>query len=156
MTQGNLQQTYSRQNWQTWLMEIFGSQIQFETQAESVDVDRDNIKSIQRFASVKLADGKTLAILDIETLAGIQIARNRIGLRNLVEKLIDHTRYHGILAFYHNSVIEHSRNTAYRMSFISSEPKIDESGNFIVEHTSPKRYTYVLGENEKTKTPADR
>ncbi len=151
MNQQNLQQAYSRQNWQNWLMEIFGTQIQFETQAESVDVDHDNIKSIQRFASVKLADGKTLAVLDIETLAGIQIARNRIGLRNLVEKLIDHARYHGILAFYHSDTL-----VEYRMSFISSEPKINEDGTFSIEKTAPKRYTYVLGENEKTKTPADR
>jgi hypothetical protein len=151
MTQLNLQQAYSRQNWQNWLTEIFASQIQIETQAESVDIDHDNIKSIQRFASVKLADGKTLAVFDIEILAGVQISRNRVGLRNLVEKFIDHARYHGILAFYHSDTL-----VEYRMSFISSEPKIDDSGNFIIEHTSPKRYTYLLGKNVKTKTPADR
>jgi hypothetical protein len=151
MTQLNLQQAYSRQNWQNWLTEIFGSQIQFETQAENVDIDRDNIKSVQRFASVKLADGKTLAVFDIETLAGVQISRSRVGLRNLVEKFIDYARYHGILAFYHSDTL-----VEYRMSFISSEPKIDDSGNFVIEHTSPKRYTYLLGKNAKTKTPADR
>jgi type I restriction-modification system DNA methylase subunit len=151
MTQLNLQQAYSRQNWQNWLTEIFGSQIQFETQAENVDIDHDNIKSVQRFASVKLADGKTLAVFDIETLAGVQISRNRVGLRNLVEKFIDHARYHGILAFYHSDTL-----VEYRMSFISNEPKIDDSGNFVIEHTSPKRYTYLLGKNAKTKTPADR
>ena len=145
----NLQQTYSRQNWQMWLSDIFGSQAQFETQAEIIDIDRENIKSIQRFASVKLADGKTLAVLDIETRAGVQIARNRVGLHNLVEKFIDHARYHGILAFYHND------NSEYRMSFISREPTIDAAGNFTVQGTAPKRFTYVLGENEKTKTPTD-
>jgi Alw26I/Eco31I/Esp3I family type II restriction m6 adenine DNA methyltransferase len=151
MNQLNLQQAYSRQNWQNWLTEIFGSQIQFETQAENVDIDRDNIKSVQRFASVKLADGKTLAVFDIETLAGVQIYRNRVGLRNLVEKFIDHSRYHGILAFYHNDT-----PAEYRMSFISSEPKIDDSGNFVIKQTSPKRYTYLLGKDSKTKTPSDR
>jgi len=150
MTQQNLQQAYSRQNWQTWLQDIFGSQMQFEMQAETIDIDRENIKSVQRFASVKLADGKTLAVLDIETRAGVQIARNRVGLHNLVEKFIDHARYHGILAFYHND------NSEYRMSFISREPTIDAAGNFTVQGTAPKRYTYILGENEKTKTPADR
>ncbi|MDR0754719.1 MAG: hypothetical protein LBF04_04945, partial [Prevotellaceae bacterium] len=139
MNQQNLQQVYSRLNWQNWLTEIFDSQIQFETQAENVDIDRDNIKSVQRFASVKLADEKNLAVFDIETLAGVQISRNRVGLRNLVEKFIDHTRYHGILAFYHSDTL-----VEYRMSFISSDPKIDNSGNFVIEHTSPKRYTYLL------------
>jgi hypothetical protein len=151
MNQQNLQQVYSRQNWQNWLTDIFGSQIQFETQAESIDIDHDNIKSVQRFAYVKLAEGKTLAVFDIETLAGVKISRNRVGLRNLVEKFIDHARYHGILAFYHSDTL-----VEYRMSFISSEPKIDENGNFVIEHTAPKRYTYLLGKSAKTKTPADR
>ena len=149
----DLKQPYSRQNWQTWLHEIFGSQVQFETQAEHVEMNRENIKSIHRFASVKLADGKSLAVLDIETCAGVQITRNRVGLRNLVEKFIDHARYHGILAFYHS---EDRAQSAYRFSFISSEPTIDADGNFLIQSTAPKRFTYVLGENEKTKTPADR
>jgi hypothetical protein len=84
MTQQNLQQAYNRQNWQTWLTDIFGSQMQFEAQAENINIDSDNIKSIQRFATIKLADGKNLAVLDIETHAGVRIARNRVGLRNLV------------------------------------------------------------------------
>ena len=148
----NLQQPYSRQNWQMWLSDIFGSQAQFETQAETIDIDRENIKSIYRFASVKLSDGKTLAVLDIETRAGVQIARNRVGLRNLVEKFIDHVHYDGILAFYHS---EDTTQSQYRLSFISSEPTIDAVGNFTVQSTAPKRFTYVLGENEKTKTPTD-
>jgi hypothetical protein len=151
MTQQELKQQYSRQNWQTWLGDIFGSKVQFETQAENIEIDRDKIKFAKRFASVKLVDGKNLAVLDIETTEGVQIARNRVGLRELVVKLIDHARYHGILAFYHSASA-----AEYRLSFISSEPTIDADGNYSVQSTAPKRYTYVLGENAKTKTPADR
>lgn len=153
MTQQDLKQAYNRQNWQTWLHEIFGSQAQFETQDEKIEIDKEQLKSIYRFASIKLADGKNLAVLDIETQASVQIARNRIGLNKSLVKLIDHARYHGILAFYHS---EDKSQTQYRLSFISSEPTIDADGNFSIENTPPKRFTYVLGENEKTKTPADR
>ncbi len=153
MTQQELKQPYSRQNWQNWLGDIFGNQLQVETQTENIDIDRDNIKSIKRFASIKIVGGKNLAVLDIETRAGVQIARNRVGLRDLVIKFIDHANYHGILAFYHS---EDVAQNSYRLSFISSEPTIDADGNFIVESTAPKRFTYILGEHEKTKTPADR
>ena len=178
MTQSNLKQPYNRENWKTWLGDIFAKQMEYETQAEKVEIDKENIKSIHRFATVKLADGKNLAVLDIETRSGVQIARNRVGLRNLVEKFIDHNRYHGILAFYHCADISpagggvpqgrgwetgnagadvHVRaNTEYRLSFISSEPTIKEDGTFEIQATAPKRFSYVLGENEKTKTPADR
>ncbi|MCL2414712.1 MAG: Eco57I restriction-modification methylase domain-containing protein, partial [Bacteroidales bacterium] len=156
MTQTNLKLPYSRQNWHTWLSDIFAQQMEFETQAEKVDIDKENIKSIHRFATVKLADGKNLAVLDIETQAGVQIARNRVGLRNLVEKFIDHSRYHGILAFYHSDASTGSASGEYRLSFISSEPTIKEDGSFEMQSTAPKRFSYVLGENEKTKTPAER
>ena len=116
-------------------------------------MDKESIKSAERFAVVKLADGKNLAVLDIETHTGVQIARNRAGLHELVRKFIDHARYHGILAFYHS---EDTTQSEYRLSFISSEPTIDADGKYSVQTTAPKRFTYVLGENEKTKTPADR
>ncbi|MDH6304213.1 adenine-specific DNA-methyltransferase [Parabacteroides sp. PF5-5] len=153
MTQQELKKAYNRQDWHIWLQDIFGSQVQFETQAEKIEIDKEQLKSIHRFASIKLADGKNLAVLDIETQASVQIARNRIGLNKSLVKLIDHARYHGILAFYHS---EDKSQTQYRLSFISSEPTIDANGNFSIENTPPKRFTYVLGENEKTKTPADR
>jgi len=34
-----LQQTYSCQNWQTWLQDFFGSQINFEIQVEIIEVE---------------------------------------------------------------------------------------------------------------------
>ena len=49
-------------------------------------MDKESIKSAERFAVVKLADGKNLAILDIEIHTGVQIARNRAGLHELVRK----------------------------------------------------------------------
>ena len=58
MTQQELKQEYSRPNWQTWFGDIFGSQVQFETQAEKIEMDKESIKSAERFAVVKLADGK--------------------------------------------------------------------------------------------------
>ncbi len=66
----DLQQAYSRQNRQTWLKDILGSQIQFEAQTETIDIDRENIKSVQRFAFVdnekNIAD-KVLKIVKIDT-----------------------------------------------------------------------------------------
>jgi hypothetical protein len=73
-----------------------------------------------------------------------------VALREMVAKLIDHDRYHGLLVFYHSADMLQSE---YRLSFISSEAIIDEGGNFITQSTAPKRYTYVLGENKSTQTP---
>ena len=60
-------------------------------------MDKESIKSAERFAVVKLADGKNLAILDIEIHTGVQIARNRAGLHELVRKF-SLSRYFGFLS----------------------------------------------------------
>jgi hypothetical protein len=91
--------------------------------------------------------------LDITTDKDVQIARNRVALRELVFQLIDHDRYHSLLAFYHS---EDLSQPEYRLSFISSEAVIDDTGNFTTQNTNPKRYTYVLGENESTRTASER
>ncbi|GHT60367.1 hypothetical protein AGMMS50239_09230 [Bacteroidia bacterium] len=151
--QSDLKQAYNRSNWQQWLQDIFGRQINFEAQPEQIILQKDTAKSIERFASVSLADGKNIAVLDIMTNKDVQIARNRVALRELVSQLIDHDRYHGLLAFYHSEDLSQSE---YRLSFISSEAVIDDAGNFTTQNTNPKRYTYVLGENESTRTASDR
>jgi hypothetical protein len=151
--QSDLKQAYSRTNWLQWLQDIFDRQIVFEAQPELIILQKDNAKSIERFASISLADGKNLAVLDIVTGKNVQIARNRIVLREIVFRLIDHDRYHGIWALYHS---EDDTQSEYRLSFISSEAIIDADGNFTTQSTNPKRFTYVLGENESTRTAADR
>jgi hypothetical protein len=148
-----LKQAYNRNNWQQWLQDIFGNQINFEAQPEQITLQKDTAKSIERFASISLADGKNIAVLDILTGKGVQIARNRVALRELVFRLIDHDRYHGLLAFYHS---EDLLQLEYRLSFISSEAVIDDTGNLTTQNTNPKRYTYVLGENESTRTASER
>ncbi|MDR1792712.1 MAG: hypothetical protein LBR36_04650, partial [Bacteroidales bacterium] len=156
----NFQQPYNRQAWQTELQNIFCSQVQFEAQPENVVLNLQNspAKSIQRFASIKLADGKNLAVLDIAVAENVKIAKNRVGLRELVAQFIDHARYHGILAFYHcRDAACHVSTGEYRLSFISSEPTIDaQTGEFSIEQTAPKRFTYLLGENVPCRTFSDR
>ncbi|MDR0604231.1 MAG: Eco57I restriction-modification methylase domain-containing protein, partial [Bacteroidales bacterium] len=151
--QSDLKQAYSRNNWQQWLQNIFAQQIVFETQPEQITLQKGKAKSIERFASISLVDGKNLAVLDIVTDKDVQIARNRVALREIGFQLIDHDRYHGLLAFYHS---EDTTQQEYRLSFISSETVIDENGNFTIQNTNPKRFTYVLGENESTRTVVER
>lgn len=145
----NLQQPYQQKNWKEWLLQLFGQQISIETQAEKIVVQKGNAKTIERFASIALSDDKNIAVLDIKTKANIQIARNRVAIREIAFKLIDQDKYHGLLVFYHS---EDEKQPDYRLSFISSLTTIDADGNFISQHTHAKRYSFVLGSNESCTT----
>jgi len=145
----NLQLPYQQKNWKELLLQLFGQQISIETQAEKIVVQKGNAKSIERFASIALGDDKNIAVLDIKTTADIQIARNRVALRDIAFKLIDQDKYHGLLVFYHS---DDDTQLDYRLSFISSQTTIDEDGNFIQQSTNAKRYSFILGANESCTT----
>jgi len=149
----NLQQPYLQSSWQVWLQFIFGQQISIETQAEKIVIQKGNAISIERFASITLSDDKNIAVLDIKTTKDIQIARNRVALREIVFKLIDQDKYHGLIVFYHS---EDAKQLDYRLSFISSQTSIDEEGNFTTQSTNAKRYSFILGANESCNTATNR
>lgn len=65
-------------------------------------IEKGKAKNIQRFASIVLQDNINIAVIEIETKKEIQIARNRVALRDIVFKLIDQDRYHGLLVFYYS------------------------------------------------------
>lgn len=157
----NLQQPYLQKNWKEWLLQLFGQQISIETQPEKIVVQKGNAISIERFASIALSDDKNIAVLSIRVSSEIQIARNRVALRDIVFKLIDQDKYHGLLVFYYNYKPEYESEKGireeyvqpdYRMSFISSLTTIDADGNFITQNTHAKRYSFVLGSNESCTT----
>lgn len=149
----SLQQTYNQSLWRGLLVDIFGNQIRFETKAEQIFIEKGQAKQIERFASITLSDYKNIAVLDILTSAEVQIARNRVALREIVFNLIDQDKYHGLLVFYHS---EDENQLDYRLSFISNQTVIDNDGNFVNQSTHPKRFSFILGENESCYTPAQR
>jgi len=53
------------------------------------------------------------------------------------------------LAFYHS---EDEYQKDYRLSFISRQSSLDESGNLKTNSTDPKRYTFILGANQSCNT----
>lgn len=148
-----LKQDYHRHNWQEILQKIFGIQVNFEAHDEKIEIQKGKAKSIERFASIALFDDINIAVLDIVTAKDVKIARNRVALREIVFKLIDQDKYHGLLVFYHSEDIT---QTDYRLSFISSQTVVNEDGRFVNQSTNPKRYSYILGNNESCYTATQR
>ena len=64
---------------------------------------------------------------------------------------IDQSIIHGALAFYY------SKNVSdYRLTFIAKQTSFNEDGELTKTETAPKRYTFLLGENESCRTAAER
>lgn len=100
---------------------------------------------------IRLDDGRSLGLYIFEVKDNVLITRNRKGLREIAAKTIDQSITHGALAFFYSKNI-----TEYRLTFIAKQTSFNEDGELIKSETAPKRYTFLLGENEPCRTAADR
>lgn len=146
-----LQQSFDFAIWKEILPLLF-KKIDYFSHPENLFTENDKVIDGKQIGTVKLDDGKQLAIFTVEVADNISIVRNRQGLREIAAKHIDQNIIHGSLAFFYN------KNQAdYRFSFIAKEASLDlETGELIKGETKPKRYTYLLGSNEACTTPAKR
>lgn len=146
-----LQQTFDFSIWKE-ILPLFFKRIDYFSHPENVFPTDEKVIDGKQIGTVKLEDGKQLAIFTVEVADSISIVRNRQGLREIAAKHIDQNIIHGALAFFYN------KNQAdYRFSFIAKEASIDlETGELIKGETKPKRYTYLLGANEACTTAAKR
>ena len=101
--------------------------------------------------TIRLDDGRSLAIFKFEVADNIVIARNRRGLRDIAAKYVDQSLIHGALVLYYSD-----NQTDYRLTFVAKQSTFDESGQLIKTETAPKRYTFLLGPNEPCTTAANR
>ncbi|WP_181304359.1 TaqI-like C-terminal specificity domain-containing protein [Rufibacter sp. XAAS-G3-1] len=146
-----LQQRFKFDLWKE-LLPFFFKKIEYFSTPELLFTGNDRVIEGQQVGTVKLDDGKQLAIIIIEVDNSIIISRNRQELRNIAIQPIDQNIVHGTLAFFFNK-----NQPDYRFSFIAKEASInEETGELIKGETKPKRYTYLLGPNEACTTPSKR
>ena len=109
------------------------------------------VKSGGQVGSIRLDDGRSLAIYTFEVSDKVLINRNRKGLRDIAAQTIDQSIIHGILAFYYSKEV-----ADYRLTYIAKQSSFNENGELIKSETAPKRYTFLLGENEPCRTASNR
>lgn len=135
------------------LRQLFAqAQADFRITPYAVEASGDIARQILQLGVITLADGKRLGVFEVELAKStIQIARNRVGLRELARRFIDEATIHGALAFYF-----HPQVGEYRFSFISRQSRLGADGTLSATETHPKRFTYVLGEGNACTTAAQR
>lgn len=134
--------------WKGILTEMF-PKVEFFTRINRIS--HDLVKSGGQVGTIRLDDGRSLAIYTFEVSDNVLINRNRKGLREIAAKTVDQSIIHGVLAFYYSKNVPD-----YRLTFIAKQTSFDEYGELIKSETAPKRYTFLLGENESCRTAADR
>lgn len=145
--QGLLNQKYNSENWNKIYGSIFPNVMLFASPKE-IKVSEQWVKSFRQRGLVRLDGNQDVAIFEVVLQDGISVQSKRVGLRNLVAKLIDEYQNHGVLAVFDNGSPE------YRFTFAAKETKVTREG-IEKSETDSKRYTYILGETETCKTAAE-
>ncbi len=150
--QQKLRATYSRDTWKELLLEMFPEADFFAQDSQTPftrETQRNLANHIVQFGKVDL-DGDTLIFMEVELKPGsVHLARNRVGLRKLVDNEVVAGLTDGALITYYQPETDE-----WRITFYSERYGWDEDGNTIKEETHPKRYTYVVGSSEPCKTAA--
>jgi len=137
------------ENWKP-LFAILFNKVQYFSNPSNPFSEEKKVISGRQIGVIKLDDGKQLAIFEVEVDDSIRIDKNRQGLREIAIKHIDQNITHGAFVFFYSK-----NQKDYRFSFIARWSELDsDTGELIKAETKPKRYTYLLGDNEACTTAA--
>lgn len=140
---------FNPDKWKEFLNSAFNNVEIFSTPVDYTK-ESDLAEKILQIGKIKLDDGKEISIYEVKIKKKVQLDRNRVGLRSI---LAAHYRsIDGAFVVYHNN--EHFPK--WRFTFVSVYTGWNEKGEAVKISTEPKRYTYVLGEGETVRTPAER
>jgi TaqI-like C-terminal specificity domain/Eco57I restriction-modification methylase len=144
----HFQKPYHFDNWEGVFRQLF-RQLDLLATPQHLFENIESVKQGFQFGTAILDDGKKLALFEVEVSDNVKIANNRVTLRNIASQYIDQFITHGALVLYYSK-----KQKDYRFTFIAKQSEFDEEGALLKTETNPKRFTYVLGENETCSTAA--
>jgi len=156
MTQEQIQnlfkQGYNQVNWKQFLGETFAKARLLANPETLIGIDTNVAKQALKLGHILLDENgieRQIAVYEVTLARGIILERNRVGLRNLLRKY-----WKDIDAAF--IVYQNADSKKWRFTYVSELTGYDSEGEFVKIKTEPKRYTYVLGEGESTRTAAER
>lgn len=139
---------YNHQDWIEVLQSVFGAR-QLYTQPKPIILP-SNERATEAFelGSFTTSDDRIIGLYRINVKSDVWLERNKVSLRELLRNVYKYDVDGAIVVFV--------QDTKWRLSFISEIKVLNDEGEIIKQATEPKRYTYLLGKDEKVRTPSDR
>lgn len=144
--------SFDMTEWKGVLKRLFSNFDEYRSTIDRLEPNltyHEKAKEINEFGSILLADNKVIKLYDVLLKGDYDVAKSRVGLRNMIFRDIVPGDMDGILAVYRSE-----NGKTWRLTFISKAIYWDDDFNEQKLQTSPRRYTYVLGEDESVKTAA--
>ncbi len=145
-----LEQPYTREHWKALLTALF-PQRAFFAATKPNELHRanehDTVQAITPIGDVKLTDGHTIGLFEVELLPGaVELERNKVAIRRTVDAHVHDSGHGGALISFFDP-----GKGVWRFSYYSRT--LGDDGRWQAAHR--KRYTYLLGAGEVCRTAAD-
>jgi adenine-specific DNA-methyltransferase len=140
-----LSKPYQREVWHEVLKRVFGVKTLFSPPKNIPLAANEIAKDAVELGNFYTADERLVGIYEIMLRkdARTKLAFNKVGLRNLLRSIYKYDVDGALIVF----VQDHKWRFSYVSEIRTEEGKKD---------TEPKRYTYLFGEGESSRTAADR
>ena len=142
-----IESRYNRQNWQTLLHDIFGSRIKFWNTPSAVPANSQFAKQALWLGTITLSDEQTISVYEVELSDSVDIERNRRGIRDMLLTTWRSNGNAGAFMFCYRK-----NESVLRFSYVSEAWTFADDGTYQKESTDAKRFTYLLGEDHRSRT----
>ncbi|MFP5437258.1 MAG: Eco57I restriction-modification methylase domain-containing protein [Bacteroidia bacterium] len=143
-----LESPYNRKEWKSFLQTQFtNNKLNVEDRAIALS-DKTISKQCLSLGNYEIDDYTKIGIFEIELDKKVNLSRNRVALRNLLKDITKQMA---------GAMVVFVQGEKWRFSYISKRKVKNQETNTIEDkETSPKRYTYLFGKDEKALTAAQR
>lgn len=146
--QTKLSQAFDPDQWKEIVENVFHD-VQYWSKERVLPHESDSVERFVEKGTIRLKDGKNLALFEVKVGDDVNLPRARVKLRNLVSRHIDQHSHYGVLAIFNQGGAD------YRLSLVAKETELID-GKVVARETPPRRYTYLLGPGESCRTAAER
>lgn len=143
-----LSQPYQPQDWVKVLKDIFGVRNILQKPSPILLPSNKKAEAAFELGSFNTSDDRIIGLYLVKVKPEVWLERNKVGLRELLRSVYKYEVDGALIVF--------EQQDKWRLSFVSEIRSINEDGSTTKKITEPKRYTYLLGKGEKTKTPVTR
>ncbi len=151
--ESTLKQAFRPESWLAILKEIFHYEhLSLRPTAKPLDIKtafQENILSGLQLGDLSLADDNNVLLLHLRVQNKIDLSRNKIALRAFLIDLLDDSEFDAAIA-----VFEQDDNPNWRISYVSRSISLLEDGTHEEIQTAPRRFTFLVGKDEPTRTAA--
>src|SRR5580700_6651161 len=138
-----LRKPFSLDVWRTLLQQLLPGLSLFSQEREIPLVSKSEqsaATSLRQIGSARLADGKGVGLFVIEAKPNVDLARNRVGLRQLSARWINQADIHAALTLSHQPALNF-----YRLTYAARETVLTPDLHISTSETATRRFTYILG-----------